>query len=874
MADNERSTARKKKRTKGPWKWVSWKGAILAGACACVAVFFVLFHKAPTSSSSLSDWVKQQEFDPVTPFRSDFTPGTLLSVGQNRDRVAMAASTFLDGDMSGVSHAKLPDVVLNLKLESNATGEGGGAKFSGVEELKATLELSNVDVLTLPLDRVRDRVKGNTRIENALATNPANLFVILEALQVGNVRLTFNDARKASAKLQNVTDWARATFGLSGALDQRGTIQSNGPLILGTRLARLSEASTALGGSGRETRVERVALPELQKFRLEIAPRVGRLYSNFEVFSLVLSLGNYPTRSRRAGGELPDAVRTAEMVSSDLQRLLPPTESDHVKVVTSNELSPRTFDPTRRLSRSDVLAAVHDFALDVKKRAYPHKQTLVLFYFFGHGLADGISKSVFLVPEQFVDDETKSVPDIGDRLINIADITRDLSEVTDHAVLLIDACRAHTDQAQQLIDTWKGGLQQGSDLGGIINALQFASGIYGPTPILFASNDGTAADTVKYPVAGDPQTRTGPLAAKLRVIFDRVDSEGGGLTLGSLIQSIESQTGPSKDLPTEEAAKVRGYTFLRKDFLEKFGNSLVVSGDPVDVLPRIHAFLPPGWGLDSRAGTELANGDVRPSGLPPPHLQSVPTKEDIQELVWAPGIGLSALDEANNVWIRSGATWKVLQPDFPIAHIGFDERYGLLLFQWDERTLYSFRSEKLLPIYRKFFSEFLGTSARTGTVLAQPLGGDEFTLLHADNGQIRELTRVKAALVFDAALDNHNRLWFTTADGLFLHDGKKTIPIVANLRKPRTIAAIKESLFVWSEDGQALYRLDVATGLAQSLDLRDVGFGDSFIRRFDTRTMALSGGDAAYFGFGSDVVELNLRTAKWRSMNPPVLRLD
>jgi hypothetical protein len=63
------------------------------------------------------------------------------------------------------------------------------------------------------------------------------------------LRLTFNDARKAAAKAQSVHEWLRGTFGISAALDQSGTVQSNTAVILGTRLARLSEASTALGGS-------------------------------------------------------------------------------------------------------------------------------------------------------------------------------------------------------------------------------------------------------------------------------------------------------------------------------------------------------------------------------------------------------------------------------------------------------------------------------------------------------------------------------------------------------------------------------------------------------------------------------------------------
>jgi len=96
---------------------------------------------------------------------------------------------------------------------------------------------------------------------------------------------------------------------------------------------------------------------------------------------------------------------------------------------------------------------------------------------------------------------------------------------------------------------------------------------------------------------------------------------------------------------------------------------------------------------------------------------------------------------------------------------------------------------------------------------------------------MREVTRVAAPSVFDAALDSRDRLWFTMAEGLSVNDGTKTSPVRTRLWKPRTIAAVKDALFVWSEDGQMLYRLNAATGLTESLDLRDVGFGDVFIRR-------------------------------------------
>jgi hypothetical protein len=255
---------------------------------------------------------------------------------------------------------------------------------------------------------------------------------------------------------------------------------------------------------------------------------------------------------------------------------------------------------------------------------------------------------------------------------------------------------------------------------------------------------------------------------------------------------------------------------------------------------------------------------VKDSGIPAPQVQTVPTKENIQELVWAPEIGLAAVDEANNVWIRNGVKWTRFEENFPMARIGFDDRYGLLLSQGDEKTLYGFKSGKLLPVYKNFFSEFLGTSARTGTVLARPLGGGTIALLYADNGQMRKVTRVSAVAIFDAARDSHDRLWFTTAGGLFTNDGKKTSVVRARLWKPRTVAAMEDSVYVWSEDGQMLYRLNAANGSAESLDLRDVGFGDVFIRREDTRTMAMNGAYTGFFAFGSDVVQLDLRNAHWR----------
>lgn len=505
-------------------------------------------------------------------------------------------------------------------------------------------------------------------------------------------------------------------------------------------------------------------------------------------------------------------MRTGEWVAADLRRLVLPTQANHIQVITSNEVSPKTFDPTRRLSKSDLQSGIHDFLEYVKKNSDPNKQTLVIFYYFGHGLGDGMSKSVFLVPEQFVDDENKHIPDIN----------RQISEVTDHSIFLIDACRAYKDQAKELIEAWKKTVQQHSDVEGILNAIQFTSGIYGPTPIIFASDDGLAADTVKYPSAS-LSSGTGPLALKLRSVLDVVDSSDTGLRLDRFLHEIQSDTVSLPNLDSQEAAKVRGYTFFQPRFMADFGTSFIVSADPVVVLSRKQAFVNPFADFSSRAGG-TDPPEPSPSGLHPALNMGQPSSKNIEELVFAPGLGLIARDEANDVWVRQGKKWVLFQKEFPIVHIGVDRSAGLLLYQWDEHILYGFQNAQLKPIYKGFHTELLGNSATGGFVVVRTANSGVYEISDARNGKIRPITPVSAHEVFDAAEDIRGRLWFTTSTGLWVYEGSRIRKIDAQLWRPYALAVMDELIFVWSEDGRILYRLNATSGSAEALGLQDIGF--------------------------------------------------
>jgi hypothetical protein len=248
-----------------------------------------------------------------------------------------------------------------------------------------------------------------------------------------------------------------------------------------------------------------------------------------------------------------------------------------------------------------------------------------------------------------------------------------------------------------------------------------------------------------------------------------------------------------------------------------------------------------------------------------------PSGKDIEELVFAPDIGLVARDDADDVWIRDTKGWRLFQKQFPIVRIGWDRESGLLLYQWDEKTLYCFRDAKLTPVYKKFHSELLGASAAGGFVAIRFAGNGISTLLFAHNGEIREVTRVSAPQVFDAAKDSHDRFWFTTMDGLWVYERGKTKRTADTMWRPDNIVAINDLVFVWSQDGRILCRVNSDTGMIDQLDLRDVGFGDAYIRREDTRSFAMKDAVTGFFGFGPDIVEISLVRARWRKVKAGIL---
>jgi hypothetical protein len=87
------------------------------------------------------------------------------------------------------------------------------------------------------------------------------------------------------------------------------------------------------------------------------------------------------------------------------------------------------------------------------------------------------------------------------------------------------------------------------------------------------------------------------------------------------------------------------------------------------------------------------------------------------------------------------------------------------------------------------------------------------------------------------------------------------------LWKPNNIVAIDNMVFVWSEDGRILYRVNTDKRMVEALDLRGIGFGDVYVRRSFVRSLAIKDENTFCFGFGPDVVEVSMKKARWRKVD-------
>lgn len=196
-------------------------------------------------------------------------------------------------------------------------------------------------------------------------------------------------------------------------------------------------------------------------------------------------------------------------------------------------------DDTHYVSRTDVMRALNQVHTQFVQSRATHP--LLVFYFAGHGISEGIGWNHFSVPGDFAssrDIATLGIEELTAATLHAADLVDTLESYKIPFLLLLDTCSEG--KREDFRHSVLSGMAQQNlrDTAAILRVLNEFRNTY---PVLFSAEPGTVASTVADP--RDPNFYSlGPLARRLTIIFDRANQSHAPFSLSQLLADLSSTT--------------------------------------------------------------------------------------------------------------------------------------------------------------------------------------------------------------------------------------------------------------------------------------------------------------------------------------------
>lgn len=221
-----------------------------------------------------------------------------------------------------------------------------------------------------------------------------------------------------------------------------------------------------------------------------------------------------------------------------------------------------TSSPQALVTLKDIHAAID--LVDKRMKSDGAEDGLLLFYFAGHGISEGVGWTQFMVPGDFL--YSGSISELPVEPLSKATLTASLlADRLDKAgsryLMLIDACYEGSEanfDTPILTGTAIDNLKQIADVLRAMNQFRQSS------PVLFSTEPGTIVSTVKAPV-NPGLTPVAPLARRIMILLDRVAQDGAGLTLSAFVEEMRSETLDKDTQPAltfAESGSDWGYTLV------------------------------------------------------------------------------------------------------------------------------------------------------------------------------------------------------------------------------------------------------------------------------------------------------------------------
>jgi Caspase domain len=204
-------------------------------------------------------------------------------------------------------------------------------------------------------------------------------------------------------------------------------------------------------------------------------------------------------------------------------------------------------DDGHYVSLVDIEEALDRVRDQIAQQHSPHP--LLVFYFAGHGISEGIGWNHFSIPGDFAsrkDIRSLAIDDLTAQTLHAATLVDRLESFKVPFVLLLDTCSEGKREDFRFSVLSSLAQQNLRDASSVLRVFNEFRDSY---PVLFSAEPGQVALTAPDP--RDPEYASlAPLARRLTLILDRVQQSRSALSLQSV---LESMTSPALDAKTKPA---------------------------------------------------------------------------------------------------------------------------------------------------------------------------------------------------------------------------------------------------------------------------------------------------------------------------------
>jgi len=248
----------------------------------------------------------------------------------------------------------------------------------------------------------------------------------------------------------------------------------------------------------------------------------------FDMFYVAVGSSTYArsTSPRLHGfGELPEAAKSARAIAALLQQ-----GGAHFGITLVGK--------EKYVCLADIEGAIGEVHAALVKSKAP--RPIILIYFAGHGISEGIAWNQFSVPGTLLLDDTydrMDAAELGKHTLYAGALVDELESFKVPFVVVLDTCYQGNERS---FDSAVLSKTASKNLGAVAAALRVMNEFRDTYPVLFSTSPGSVVSTVEDPLKPDSELSVAPLARRMMILFSQALKQHSSITLRGFMSATTS----------------------------------------------------------------------------------------------------------------------------------------------------------------------------------------------------------------------------------------------------------------------------------------------------------------------------------------------